>query len=82
MKKPGSKEDEVTDLQYQIGRFKLEGIPTKEQAQRAIGEIAQAPANLRAADEGLPPEQLDTPYRHGGWTVRQVGHHLPDSRLN
>jgi uncharacterized damage-inducible protein DinB len=72
----------VTDLQYPIGRFKLEGPPTPQEIGRAIDEIAQAPAKLRAAAEGLSPEQLDTPYRPGGWTVRQVVHHVPDSHLN
>jgi len=72
----------VTDLQYPIGRFKLEGPPTQQEIGRAIDEIAQAPAKLRAAVEGLSSEQLDTPYRPGGWTVRQVVHHVPDSHLN
>lgn len=70
------------DIQYPIGRFKLEGTPTDEDVQRAIDQIAEAPAKLRAAVEGLTPEQLDTPYRPGGWTVRQVVHHVPDSHLN
>jgi uncharacterized damage-inducible protein DinB len=72
----------VTDLKYPIGRFKLEGAPTEQEIGRAVDEIAQAPARLRAAVEGLSPEQLDTPYRPGGWTVRQVVHHVPDSHLN
>ena len=72
----------MTDLQYPIGRFKLNSAPTDEDIRRAIDEIAQAPAKLRAAVEGLSPEQLDTPYRPGGWTVRQVVHHVPDSHLN
>jgi len=72
----------VTDLQYPIERFKLEGAPTQHEIGRAIDEIAEAPANLRAAVEGLSLEQLDTPYRPGGWTVRQVVHHVPDSHLN
>lgn len=72
----------MTDLQFPIGRFKLEGAPTNEDIRRAIDDIAEAPAKLRAAVEGLSPAQLDTPYRPGGWTVRQVVHHLPDSHLN
>jgi len=56
----------VTDLQYPIGRFKLDGAPKDEDIRRAIDEIAQTPARLRAAVEGLSPEQLDTPYRPGG----------------
>ena len=45
-------------------------------------DIAAAPAKMRAAVSGLTDEQLDTPYREGGWTVRQVVHHVPDSHLN
>src|SRR5437667_5655643 len=70
------------DLRYPIGSFKLEGAPTGEQVKRAINEIAEAPAKLRAAVKDLTPEQLETPYRPGGWTVRQVVHHVPDSHLN
>ena len=72
----------VTDLQYPIGRFSFHGTATDDQVQQAIGEIAEAPAKLRAAVEGLTPEQLNTPYRPGGWIVRQIVHHLPDSHLN
>jgi hypothetical protein len=70
------------DLRYPIGSFKLDGSPTDEQIKQAINEIAEAPAKLRAAVEGLTSEQLETPYRPGGWTVRQVVHHVPDSHLN
>ena len=70
------------DLRYPIGLFKVEGIPTEEQLKDAISQIAEAPARLRAAVEGLTAEQLDSPYRPGGWTVRQVVHHVPDSHLN
>jgi uncharacterized damage-inducible protein DinB len=47
-----------------------------------MAEIAEAPANLSAAIAGLNDEQLNTPYRDGGWTVRQVIHHVPDSHMN
>ena len=70
------------DLRYPIGPFTFEGKLNSEQINRAIDEIAQTPARLRAAVNGLSAEQLDTPYRPGGWTVRQVVHHLPDSHLN
>lgn len=70
------------DLRYPIGPFKREGTPGSEEIQRAIDDIAEAPAKLRAAVEGLTPDQLDTAYRPGGWTVRQVVHHVPDSHLN
>lgn len=70
------------DLQFPIGKFEYQGPATDEQRKRLIEEIEQTPARLRAAVNGLSPEQLDTPYRPGGWTVRQVVHHLPDSHLN
>ena len=70
------------DLRYPIGLFAFEGPLTDGQRQRFIDQIAEAPAKLCAAVEGLSPQQLDTPYRPGGWTVRQVVHHLPDSHLN
>src|SRR5579863_5557359 len=72
----------MTDLRYPIGKFHYEGPPTADQRQKFITEIAQAPANLRAAVNGLTNPQLDTPYRPQGWTVRQVAHHVPDSHLN
>jgi DinB superfamily len=70
------------DLRYPIGPFQDDGPHTDEQRQRLIDQIEAAPAKLRAAVEGLSSLQLDTPYRPGGWTVRQVVHHLPDSHLN
>jgi hypothetical protein len=44
--------------------------------------VAAAPAKLREAVRGLTPDRLDTPYRDGGWTPRQIVHHVPDSHLN
>lgn len=70
------------DLRYPVGQFKLDGEVTEDRRRHLIDEIAETPAKLRAAVEGLSPEQLDTPYRPGGWTVRQVVHHLPDSHMN
>jgi uncharacterized damage-inducible protein DinB len=70
------------DLQYPIGKFKWEGALTDDQKRQLIDEIEQAPAKLRNAVAGLTNEQIDTPYRPGGWTVRQVVHHLADSHLN
>ncbi len=73
---------ETEDLKYPIGRFTKPSGIDREGRERCIRAIAQAPEDLRAAVSGLSPSQLDTPYREGGWTVRQVVHHLPDSHLN
>jgi uncharacterized damage-inducible protein DinB len=75
------------DPRYPIGRAPLgaekgEKELTPERRGELIAEIERAPARLRDAVAGLTPEQLDTPYRDGGWTVRQVIHHVPDSHLN
>jgi hypothetical protein len=72
----------MADLQYPIGRFSFPDSATAEQRQAWIREIARTPQELRAAVAGLSAQQLDTPYRPGGWTVRQVVHHLPDSHMN
>jgi len=72
----------MSDLRYPIGKFSYDGPFAEERKQALIDEIAKAPANLRAAVKGLSNEQLDTPYRPGGWTVRQVIHHVPDSHMN
>ena len=70
------------DLQYPIGKAQLEARLDDGQRRERIDQIEETPARLRAAVAGLSPEQLDTPYRPGGWTVRQVVHHVPDSHLN
>jgi uncharacterized damage-inducible protein DinB len=72
----------TTDLRYPIGKFQRPSSSTAEDRRRRIEEIAGLPAALRAAVDGLSPEQLDTPYRPGGWTVRQLVHHVPDSHIN
>jgi uncharacterized damage-inducible protein DinB len=72
----------MEDPRYPIGRFSYDGQSTPQLRERWIGEIAAAPGALRAAITDLTPSQLDTPYRDGGWTVRQVVHHVPDSHLN
>jgi DinB superfamily len=72
----------MTDLRYPVGKFTYEGPLTEDQKQRFLDDIAHAPANLRAAVKGISDQQLDTPYRPEGWTVRQVAHHVPDSHLN
>ena len=72
----------MDDPRYPIGPFAYEGPQTPERRLDCIARIAAAPANLRKAVAGLTDAQLDTPYRDGGWTVRQVVHHVPDSHLN
>ncbi|MGB8064671.1 MAG: bacillithiol transferase BstA [Candidatus Sulfotelmatobacter sp.] len=72
----------MDDLRYPVGKFKYDGPPNEEQRRAFLGHLADTPANLRAAVKGLSEAQLDTPYRPGGWTVRQVVHHVPDSHMN
>ncbi len=73
---------DTTDLRYPIGKFQFPDAVSAGDRRRFIDEIAEAPAHLRAAVAGLSEAQLETPYRPGGWTVRQVVHHVPDSHLN
>jgi len=72
----------MTDERYPIGKFTP--VPSLSATDRnaCIEQIAAAPANFRRAVAGLNDGQLDTPYRNGGWTVRQVAHHVPDSHMN
>ena len=70
------------DSRYPVGRFTFEPPATPAQRAAWCDEIAAAPGRLEAALAGLDEPQLDTPYREGGWTVRQVAHHLPDSHAN
>lgn len=73
---------DLEDLRYPIGRFNppAGGAPGIRAAQ--IETLRLLPGRLRAAVAGLNDAQLDTPYRDGGWTVRQVVHHLADSNTN
>jgi hypothetical protein len=72
----------VGDLRYPVGRYTPPAGVDAAQRAEWIGQIAAMPAKLHAAVDGLTEEQLDTPYRPGGWTVRQVVHHVPDSHMN
>jgi hypothetical protein len=72
----------MEDLRYPIGEFTPPPEMTTEHRARFVDQIAELPSLLRRAVAGLTPAQLDTPYRPGGWTVRQVVHHIPDSHLN
>jgi uncharacterized damage-inducible protein DinB len=70
------------DLRYPIGKMERKPSLNPDERDIAISQIAETPGRLREAVAGLSHEQFDTPYRPGGWTVRQVVHHLPDSHLN
>ena len=70
------------DLSFPTGKFQRPPMLDAEARARAIDTVAATPARLREAVRGLTPEQIETPYRPGGWTVRQVVHHVPDSHLN
>ena len=72
----------MTDLRYPIGTFAFTTVPSREQVEEWIDDIVATPAAMRAAVEGLDAKQIETPYRPGGWTVRQVVHHIADSHLN
>ncbi len=70
------------NLSYPIGKFEKPNQIDQKTIERWIDQIATLPARFRKAVEGLSPEQLDTPYRPGGWTIRQLIHHVPDSHIN
>jgi uncharacterized damage-inducible protein DinB len=70
------------DARYPIGPFTWRGPNTPDQRARLIDDIASTPGRMRKAVLALDEQQLDTPYREGGWTVRQVVHHVPDSHMN
>src|SRR5271167_3468437 len=70
------------DARFPIGKMGMPKEVTSVRRKAAIEEIAATPARLRAAVSGLSDSQLDTPYREGGWTVRQVVHHIADSHAN
>ncbi|HSZ62107.1 MAG TPA: bacillithiol transferase BstA [Terriglobales bacterium] len=72
----------MPDPRYPIGKFSYSGPLTAEQKHRCLTDIEQTPARLRAALSELSDEQLNTPYRDGGWTLRQLAHHVPDSHMN
>ena len=72
----------MSDPRFPIGKLSYEGTPSEAQRRKYIDEIEETPSAIRAAVLDLSPGQLDTPYREGGWTVRQVVHHVPDSHMN
>jgi len=73
----------MEDLRYPIGKFdRSKGPNTTEERKQLIESIAEMPEHLKQAVTGLTVKQLETPYREGGWTVRQVVHHLADSHMS
>jgi len=72
----------MTDPRYPIGRFEVPTEVTDTERAAFVDQIAALPGEIRQAVAGLDDSKLDTPYREGGWTIRQVVHHVPDSHLN
>jgi uncharacterized damage-inducible protein DinB len=72
----------MADARFPIGKFERKGPHAAAERARLIESIAAAPGKFRAAVKGLSEAQLDTPYRDGGWTVRQLIHHVADSHMN
>ena len=72
----------IDDLRFPTGTFHFNPDVTPEIRRQSIAAIREAPSALRAAVGGLTEAQLNTPYREGGWTVRQVVHHVPESHMN
>jgi uncharacterized damage-inducible protein DinB len=73
---------DMTDFQYPIGKFQPPEKFSDQDRQAFIQQIEEAPSSLWSVVTGLSEKQLDTPYREGGWTVRQVVHHVADSHMN
>ncbi len=72
----------MSDPRYPVGKYERRDVLTPDERATLIEQIAAAPAKMREAVAGLTPQQLETPYREGGWTLRQVVHHVPDSHMN
>src|SRR6476620_10833982 len=70
------------DLRFPTGTFQFNPDITAQTRAKAIDAIRRTPSALRAAVAGLDDARLDTPYRPGGWTVRQLVHHVPESHMN
>jgi uncharacterized damage-inducible protein DinB len=75
--------DAQEDLRYPVGKFNRPSSSLNaEERRELVQQIAATPSRMREAVAGLSESQLDTPYRDGGWSVRQVVHHVPDSHMN
>jgi uncharacterized damage-inducible protein DinB len=72
----------MADLRYPIGKLQIPDQVTSDKRNIMIDEIYALPTQVRDAVKDLTAEQLDTEYRPGGWSIRQVTHHLPDSHIN
>jgi hypothetical protein len=72
----------MSDPRYPIGKFSYSGPMSPAEREAAIEKIELTPLELRKAVQGLANAQLETPYREGGWTVRQTVHHVADSHMN
>ena len=74
--------EDLETLKYPVGKFAWPTTFSKELHSEWIKTIEELPAKLRKEVAGMSNEQLDTPYRPDGWTVRQVVHHMADSHMN
>lgn len=72
----------MEDIRYPIGKFVAQETYTEEDIVRLIKKIEELPAKLKEVVRNLNDEQLDTSYRDGGWTLRQVVHHVADSHMH
>jgi len=72
----------IDDLRYPVGKFNFNTDAGKKEISQWISEIENLPLQIRNSVKGLNDVQLNTPYREGGWTVRQVVHHVADSHMN
>ncbi|MEH7237457.1 YfiT family bacillithiol transferase [Bacillus sp. JJ1562] len=72
----------MMDERYPIGEFRFEGDLTEELVASWIKEIETLPSLVKKVVKELTDKQLDTPYRNGGWTLRQVVHHIADASMN
>src|SRR5688572_464989 len=79
---PAPETENLEKLRFPIGQFDRTKPVSDADVQQCLSDIETHPALFRQALAGLTDTQLDTPYRPGGWTVRQVAHHLPESHMN